>query len=79
MSESVASHPEPATNNRPISSPDATAPPMPFSSPDSTAPPMPSEVKNVRDSKQPPSAAGWWSTAMMSLRKMMRRSPRGAA
>jgi hypothetical protein len=47
------------------------------SSPDGAVPPMPSEVTNAR--RQRPAAGGRWRTAMMSLRKMMRRPPRGTA
>ncbi|MFY9935050.1 MAG: hypothetical protein WAK82_44345 [Streptosporangiaceae bacterium] len=79
MPESVAQHPEPATTNQPQSPADGTTPPMPFTAPDGASPPMPSEVKNGRDHQQRPSAPGRWGTWMMSLRKMMHRSPRGAA
>jgi hypothetical protein len=47
--------------------------------PDGTVPPMPSEVTNARTRSQRPAAAGRWRTAMMPLRKMMGRTPRGAA
>ncbi len=50
----------------------------PLSSPDGTVPPMPSEVTNKHTRTQQP-AAGRWRTAMMPLRKMMHRTPRGAA
>jgi hypothetical protein len=70
MPEPAAPHPEPATATLPPSSPDGTVPPMPYSSPDGAAPPMPSEVTN---------AAGLWRTAMMPLRKRMRRTPGGSA
>jgi hypothetical protein len=80
MLEPAASDPDPvATITRPFSSPDGTVPPMPFSSPDRAVPPMPSEVTNGRDRTQRPAAGGMWSTAMMPLRKMLRRTPRGAA
>ena len=87
MPEPAASDPDPvATITRPFScpdgtvpSPDGTVPPMPFSSPDRAVPPMPSEVTNGRDRTQRPAAGGMWSTAMMPLRKMLRRTPRGAA
>jgi hypothetical protein len=79
MPEPTASDPDPATTTRPLSSPDGTVPPMPFSSPDSAVPPMPSEVTNGHDRTPRPAPAGRWSTAMMPLRKMMRRTPRGAA
>ena len=46
------------------------------SSSDSTVPPMPSEVTNARPQRPP--AGGRWRTVMMSLRKMMRRTPAGA-
>jgi hypothetical protein len=64
MSEPAAPHP---------------VPPMPYSSPDGADPPMPSEVTNGHDRTQRPDAAGRWRTAMMPLRKMMRRTPRGVA
>ena len=51
----------------------------PLSSPDGTIPPMPSEVTNRHTRTQRPTAAGRWRTAMMPLRKMMHRTPRGAA
>jgi hypothetical protein len=70
MPEPAAPHLEPATTTQPLSPPDRSVPPMPYSSPDGAAPPMPSEVIN---------AAGLWRTAMMPLRKRMRRTPRGAA
>jgi hypothetical protein len=53
--------------------------PRPLSSPDGTVPPMPSEVTNGHDRTHRPAAGGMWRTAMMALRKMMRRPPRGAA
>lgn len=68
MPEPAASDPDPvATITRP------------FSSPDGTVPPMPSEVTNGHDRTQRPALGGIWRTAMMSLRKMMRRPPRGTA
>jgi hypothetical protein len=75
MPEPVAPHPDPATTTRPLSSPDGIVPPMPFSSPDGIVPPMPSEVTNAHGA----AGAGRWRTATMPLRKMMRRTPRGAA
>ena len=86
MPESAA--PDPNTTARPPSSSDATVPPMPYpgattawapSFPDGIVPPMPSEVTNGHDRTQRPAAGGMWRTAMMPLRKMMRRTPRGAA
>ena len=80
MPEPAASDPDPViTISRPLSPPDGTVPPMPFSSPDRVVPPMPSEVTNGHDRTQRPAAGGMWRTAMMPLRKMMRRTPRGAA
>ncbi len=67
MSEPAAPLPYPATTTRPLSSPDGTVPPMP------------SEVTSVHTHAQRPAAADRWRTAMMPLRKMMRRTPRGAA
>ena len=78
MPEPAASDPVTITPP-PLSSPDATVPPMPFSSPDRAVPPMPSEVTNGHDRTQRPAAGGMWRTAMTPLRKMMRRTPRGAA
>lgn len=76
----AASGPDPVTTiPRPFSSPDGITPPMPFSSPDGANPPMPSEVTNGRDRTQRPAAGGMWRTAAMALRKMMGRTPRGAA
>ena len=86
MSEPAAPHPDPGTTARPIPSPDGTVPPMPYPgaaagrplpSPDRTVPPMPSEALNAHTRE--PAAAGRWRTAMVPLRKMMRRIPRGAA
>jgi len=92
MPEPSASDTDPVTTiTRPFSSPDGTIPPMPFPSPDGTippmpfpfsdhaVPPMPSEVTNGHDRTQRPAAGGMWRTAMMALRKMMHRTPRGAA
>jgi hypothetical protein len=80
MPERAASDPDPVTTiTRPPSSPDGTIPPMPFSSPDRADPPMPSEVTNGHDRTQRPAAGGMRRTAMMSLRKMTRRPPRGSA
>jgi hypothetical protein len=92
MPEPSASDTDPVTTiTRPFSSPDGTIPPMPFPSPDGTippmpfpshdhgVPPMPSEVMNGHDRTQRPAAGGVWRTAMMALRKVMRRTPRGAA
>jgi hypothetical protein len=92
MPEPAASDPDPVTTitrplsspdravpPMPFSSPDRAVPPMPFSSPDRAVPPMPSEVTNGHDRAQRPAAGGMWRTAMMPLRKMMRRTPRGAA
>jgi hypothetical protein len=79
MPEPAASDTDPVTTiTRPFSSPDGTIPPMPFPSPDHAVPPMPSEVMNGHDRTQRPAAGGMWRTAMMALRKMMRRTPRGA-
>ena len=47
------------------------------SSHDGAVPPMPSEVTNARP--QRPAVAGRWRAAMTLLRKMMRRTPPGAA
>jgi hypothetical protein len=80
MAVPAASDPDPVvTIPRPPSSPNGVTPPMPFSSPDGANPPMPSEVTGGRDRTQRPAAGGMWRTAMMSLRKMMRRNPRGVA
>jgi len=80
MPEPSASDTDPVTTiTRPFSSPDGTIPPMPFPSHDHAVPPMPSEVMNGHDRTQRPAAGGMWRTAMMALRKMMRRTPRGAA
>ncbi len=65
MSEPAASDPDPSTTAGPLSSPDGAVPPMP------------SEVTGKH--KQGSAAAGRWRTAMMPLRKMMHRTPRGAA
>ena len=76
MPELAAPHPDlAATPTRPLSSPDGTVPPMPYSSPDRAVPPMPSEVTNGHDRTHRPAAAGRWRTAMLPLRKMMRRTP----
>ncbi len=76
MPEPVAPHTDPAAATAPpLSSPDPIVPPMPFSSPDGAVPPMPSEVTHGHDRTQRPAAAGRWHTAMMPLRKMMRRTP----
>jgi hypothetical protein len=86
MSEPAAPHPDPGTTARPPSSPDSTIPPMPYptrptarplSPPDGTIPPMPSEATNAHT--HPSAAVGRWRTAMTPLRKMMRRTPPGAA
>jgi len=80
MPEPAASNTDPVTTiTRPFSSPDGTIPPMPFPSHDHAVPPMPSEVMNGHDRTQRPAAGGVWRTAMMALRKVMRRTPRGAA
>ena len=80
MPEPSASDTDPVTTiTRPFSSPDGTIPPMPFPSHDHAVPPMPSEVMNGHDRTQRPAAGGMWRTAMMALRKVMRRTPRGAA
>jgi hypothetical protein len=65
MSEPAAPHPDPITTARPLSSSDGTVPPMPW------------EATNAHT--QGSAAAGKWRTAMMPLRKMMRRTPRVAA
>jgi hypothetical protein len=65
MSEPAAPHPDPGTTARPLPSPDGTVPPMP------------SEAAHAHT--QEPAPAGRWRTAMLPLRKMMRRTPRGAA
>ncbi len=86
MSEPTAPHPDPVTTARPLSSADGPVPPMPYpstptawppSSPDGTVPPMPSEATNARVHGS--ATSGRWRTAVMPLRKMMRRTPRGAA
>ncbi len=86
MSELAAPHPDPGTTARPLPSADGAVPPLPYpgtpagrahSSPDGTVPPMPSEAANAHTRE--PAAAGRWRTAMLPLRKMMRRTPRGAA
>ena len=79
MPEPSASDTDPVTITRPFSSPDGTIPPMPFPSHDHAVPPMPSEVMNGHDRTQRPAGGGMWRTAMMAPRKMMRRTPRGAA
>ena len=80
MPEPAAPYQDPAiTTAPPVSSPNGAVPPMPFSSPDRAVPPMPSEVTNGHDRTQRPATAGKWRTAMMPLRKMMRRTPRGVA
>jgi len=80
MPEPAASNTDPVTTiTRPFSSPDGTIPPMPFPFSDHAVPPMPSEVTNGHDRTQRPAASGMWRTAMMALRKMMHRTPRGAA
>ena len=67
--------PEPAASDTdPV-----TTVPRPLSSPDRAVPPMPSEVTNGHDRTQRPAPGGMWRTAMMSLRTMMRRPPRGTA
>jgi hypothetical protein len=72
----LAAPPDPAaTATRPLASPDGTVPPMPFSSPDRPVPPMPSEITNARDRTKQPAEGGRWRTAMMPLRKMVRRTP----
>lgn len=80
MPEPAASNPDLVTTIiRPLSFPDGTTPPMPFPSPDRAVPPMPSEVTNGHDRTRRPAGGGMWRTAMMAPRKMMRRTPRGAA
>jgi hypothetical protein len=71
--------PDGTTPPMPFPSPDGTTPPMPFPSPDRAVPPMPSEVTNGHDRTRRPAGGGMWRTAMMAPRKMMRRTPRGAA
>ena len=72
MPEPAAPHPDtgPATT-RPRPSLNGAAPPKP------SAPPMPSEVTKAHTRTQRP-AAGLFRTAMLSLRKMLRRAPRHA-
>jgi hypothetical protein len=86
MSERTAPHPDRITTAGPLPSPDGLVPPMPYpnthtagplSSPDGTVPPMPWEATNAHT--QGSVAAARWRTAMMPLRKMMRRTPHGAA
>jgi hypothetical protein len=80
MPEPAAADPDPVTAiPRPLSSPDRPVPPMPSSSPDRPVPPMPSEVTNGHDRMQRPTAGGMWRTAMTPLRKITRRTTRGAA
>ena len=85
MSESAAPDLDPDTTARPPSSSDGTVPPMPYpgattawapSFPDGIVPPMPSEATNAHPRAS--GAARRWRTAMMPLRKMMRRTPPGA-
>jgi hypothetical protein len=77
MSEPAAPHPDPGTTARPLPSASGAGPPQALSSPDGTVPPMPSEAANAHTRE--PGAAGRWRTAMLPLRKMMRRTPRAAA
>ncbi len=86
MSEPAAPHPYPVAIARPLSSPDDAIPPMPYpgtptvrplSSPDGTVPPMPWEAANAH--AQESAAVRRWRTTMTPLRKMLRRTPRGAA
>jgi hypothetical protein len=65
MSELAAPHPDPGTTARPLPSAGGAVPPLP------------SEAANAHTRE--PAAAGRWRTAMLPLRKMMRRTPRGAA
>lgn len=60
MSEPAAPHPNPDTAR-------------PLSSADGAVPPMPSEATNAH--AQGSAASRRWRTAMMPLRKMMRRTP----
>jgi hypothetical protein len=64
MPESAVPLPYPSTNITP-----------PLSSPNGTVPPMPSEVTSRHTRTQRPAGAGRWRTAMMPLRKMIRRTP----
>ena len=86
MSEPAAPHPDPGTTARPLPSPDGAIPPMPYpgtttarplSFPDGIVPPMPSEAASAHTRES--AAAGRWRAAMLPLRKVMRRTPRGAA
>jgi hypothetical protein len=87
MPEPVTPPPDPKTiPARPPASPNGAVPPMPYpgpatrppSSADGAVPPMPSEVTNERAHVQGSAAAGRFRTAMMPLRKMMRRPSRDA-
>ena len=65
MSEPVAPRPDPGTTTPPRSSPDGSIPPMPY------------EATDAHTHRS--TAAGRWRTAMAPLRKMLRRTPSGAA
>ena len=89
MPEPVTPQPDPVTTPaRPPASPNGRVPPMPYPGPTMRPPassdgavppmhpdvPMPSEVSGHMPGS---AAAGRFRTAMMPLRKMMRRPPRG--
>jgi hypothetical protein len=79
MSEPAESHPDPDTTPA-----DGAVPPMPYPSApwprpsaQDAAPPMPADSANGHTHGS--AASNRWRTAMMPLRKIMRRSPPGAA
>ena len=65
MSEPATPRPDPGTTPPPRSSPDGSIPPMPY------------EATTAHTHRS--TAAGRWHTAMAPLRKMLRRTPSGAA
>jgi len=82
VSEPAAPHPDPRHYRPAAPTLGGTVPPMPYPGtpagrplppPDGTVPPMSSEAANAHTRE--PAAAGRWRTAMMPLRKMMRRTP----
>ena len=82
MSEPAAPQPADLDTNRPLPSLDSTVPPLPypgvstaqpFSSGGGVIPPMPSET--AYDHAQGDTTSNRWRTAMIQLRKIMRRTP----
>jgi hypothetical protein len=82
MSEPAAPQPPDLDTNRPLPSVDSTVPPLPYpgvstarplSSGGGVIPPMPSET--AYGHAQGDATSKRWRTAVMQLRKIMRRTP----